>query len=82
MNLKILKAVSDGTRFKIINTLKDGELCVCYFPQRLGISQSATSQHFKVLRSAKLVNMRREGTKRLYRLSAKGRSVLEDILTW
>jgi len=82
MNIGILKAISDDTRFKMLRMLEDGELCVCYFPSRLDVSQSAVSQHLKILLVAGLVAVREDGTKRLYSLSKKGRMVLNDVLGW
>ena len=79
---KILAAVSDGTRLKMLKLLARGELCACVLPRHVGTSQPAVSQHLKVLREAGLVAMRKDGKKRVYSISAKGRNVLGDIARW
>jgi len=78
----VLAAVSDWTRLKMLRLLVRGELCACELPKMVKVSQPAVSQHLKVLREAGLVRMRKEGKKRLYSISAKGRKVLDDIGGW
>ena len=79
---KVLAAVSDNTRLKMLKLLARGELCACVLPKRVGTSQPAVSQHLKVLREAGLVRMRKDGKKRIYSISEKGRKVLGDISRW
>jgi DNA-binding transcriptional ArsR family regulator len=54
---EIFKALSDPTRLRLVKLLSDhqGALCVNALAQRLGVSQSAVSQHLRVLRQARLV---------------------------
>lgn len=59
---KILKALSDETRYKLIKLLIRHDFCVGALATRLNISESAVSQHLKVLRSAGIV----KGDKRGY----------------
>jgi len=80
--MKILKALGDDTRLKILSRISRGEVCACELPRMVRISQPAVSQHLKVLLDAKLVEMRRDGAKRIYSLSHKGRKVLLDISGW
>ncbi|NYZ76362.1 winged helix-turn-helix transcriptional regulator [Candidatus Micrarchaeota archaeon] len=80
--MKILKALGDDTRLKILSRVARGELCACELPRMVRVSQPAVSQHLKVLLDAKLVEMRRDGAKRIYSLSRKGRKVLSDISGW
>jgi len=79
---KALAAVSDGTRLKMLRLLARGELCACVLPKHVGTSQPAVSQHLKVLREAGLVRMRKDGKKRIYSISEKGRKVLADVSSW
>ncbi|OWZ83314.1 ArsR/SmtB family transcription factor [Natranaerobius trueperi] len=53
--LKILKALSDPTRFKIIELLLRNDFCVGALSNRLNITEAAISQHLKVLREAGLI---------------------------
>jgi ArsR family transcriptional regulator len=80
--MKILKALGDDTRLKILSRVARGEVCACELPRMVRVSQPAVSQHLKVLLDAKLVEMRRDGAKRIYSLSRKGRKVLSDISGW
>ena len=58
-----LKSLADPTRLKIVEYLsREGNpRCVGAIAQHIGVSQSATSQHLRVLRQASLVNSARRG---------------------
>jgi DNA-binding transcriptional ArsR family regulator len=60
---ELYKALSDPTRLRLVKLLADheGALCVNALAQRLGVSQSAVSQHLRVLRQARLVHGERRG---------------------
>ena len=45
----------------IIEMLKQGPLCVCDIAAKLGVTQSAVSQHLRLLKAAGLVENEREG---------------------
>ena len=53
--VKVMKALSDPTRIKIIKLLEKKTLCVCELQTALGIAQSTTSKHLKLLEDAGLV---------------------------
>jgi ArsR family transcriptional regulator len=53
--VKILKAIADETRFKIIILLLQNNYCVRALSRKLELSESAISQHIKVLRKAGLL---------------------------
>ena len=53
--LEIMKSLSDETRLKIIKLLLEYDFCVGAIARRLSVSESAISQHLKVLRTAGLV---------------------------
>ncbi|MDD5598592.1 MAG: metalloregulator ArsR/SmtB family transcription factor [Victivallaceae bacterium] len=55
------RALSVEARVKIIDLLRDGPLCVGALSHRLGISQSAVSQHLRILKDAELVRAVRKG---------------------
>lgn len=57
----IFKALSDPTRLRIMKVLESRELCVCELMQVLDMSQPRISRHLGILKSAELVNDRREG---------------------
>ncbi len=60
---EMLKALSDPTRLTILKMLNEAEtmLCVNFLANRLQITQSAVSQHLKILRQANLVISERRG---------------------
>lgn len=54
--IQVIKALADETRMRILNILKDGELCVCEMETVLNISQSNASRHLTKLTNAKIVD--------------------------
>jgi len=69
-----LKALGDETRVRMILLLMRGELCVCQINEVLGISQPLASRHLSILRTAGLVDARREGKMMYYSLSRQAQS--------
>ena len=61
-----LQALSNETRFKIINLVRDRELTAGTIAKRFDLTRPAVSQHITVLREAGLLEERRVGAKRLY----------------
>lgn len=70
---RIFKALSDETRLRLVLLLADqgadGALCVGALAKRLGVTQSAVSQHLAVLRAAGLVIDERRGYYVHYRVN-------------
>jgi DNA-binding transcriptional ArsR family regulator len=62
------RALGDSSRAKILYSLLHQELCVCDLAAVVGISESAVSQHLRILRSLRLVKSRREGKVVFYSL--------------
>jgi ArsR family transcriptional regulator len=67
--IKILDALSDETRLRMVTLLSGGELCVCEIMQALDISQTRASRNLGILRDAGLLVDRREGQWVYYSLS-------------
>jgi ArsR family transcriptional regulator len=59
--VKIMKALSDPTRLKIVKMLQHKTLCVCEMQAALGHSQPNVSKHLKILQEAGLVESRKDG---------------------
>jgi len=59
--IQTLKALADGTRFRIIDLLLTHDLCVGALASRLSISEAAVSQHLQILRKAGLVTGEKRG---------------------
>jgi ArsR family transcriptional regulator len=58
---EMFKLLSVDTRVEIIELLKAGPMTVNALAEALGVSQSAVSQHLRVLRSAGFVENERKG---------------------
>ena len=67
--LKILKALSDETRLKIVEFLLDGEKCVCEIFPRMKRTQSTVSIHLNDLKKSGILKSRREGKKIFYSIN-------------
>lgn len=89
---EIFKALSDPTRLRLVKMLNDcqpgickgGPLCVNALAHHLKVTQSAVSQHLRVLRQAGLVNGARHGSFMHYSLDRNGirqyQTALREIL--
>ncbi len=62
------KLLGDPTRLKIILALREEELCVCDLAALLGVTSSAVSHQLRLLRTWRLVRLRREGKIAYYAL--------------
>lgn len=58
---RVMKALSDPNRVKIVKMLQHKELCVCEMQALLGIAQPTVSKHLKVLEDAGLVVLKKDG---------------------
>jgi ArsR family transcriptional regulator len=67
-NAKILKAVADANRLKIIDILSCGELCACDILENFDFTQPTLSHHMKVLADVGLVKVRKDGLWNYYSL--------------
>ena len=66
--LKILKALSNETRLKILEFLLDGEKCVCQIFPHVKRTQSTVSIQLGKLENWGILESRREGKKIFYRI--------------
>jgi ArsR family transcriptional regulator len=82
---EIFAALSDPTRLRLLNLMRDHEVCVCDFVEILGQSQPKISRHLAYLRRAGLVCARREGKWMHYRIerpaNAGAAAILDTTLT-
>ncbi len=67
-----LDALGDATRRAIVNRLLKGPASVGKLAATFPLSRPAISQHLKVLKDARLVSDRAEGTRRVYELNPAG----------
>ncbi|MGD9563104.1 MAG: ArsR/SmtB family transcription factor [Pyrinomonadaceae bacterium] len=54
-------ALADRTRLRLLNLMRDGEVCVCFFADTLGTNNPKISRHLSYLKRASLVTGRRDG---------------------
>ncbi len=65
---RFFQALGDQTRLRLLNLMGDHETCVCYFVEILGGPQPKISRHLAYLRSAGIVEARRDGKWMHYRI--------------
>jgi len=79
-------ALADKTRLRLLNLMREDEVCVCYFTEVLGVSQPKISRHLAYLRNAGIVSARREGKWMNYKIEmpkdSSAEIVLRDTLEW
>ena len=79
-------ALADRTRRRILNLIREQEICVCFFTEVLDISQPKISRHLAYLRSAELVTARRDGKWMYYQIVPPedfyARKILQETLVW
>lgn len=85
--IKVMKALSDPNRVKLLKLLQRGEICVCQLQAALGIGQPTVSKHLKILEDAGLVFRRKEGLWAHYSLtdgsqSPYAASLLGNLRHW
>lgn len=67
---KVIKALSDSSRLKIIDILSCGEQCACKILEHFEFTQPTLSHHMKVLMECGLVKSRKEGLWSYYSLDS------------
>lgn len=66
--IRVLEALADERRLAILDDLREGELTAGEIAGRFDVRRPTISHHLSVLHAAGLVDVRREGTRRLYSL--------------
>ena len=67
--VKVMKALSDLNRVKILKMLQHKTMCVCEMQAALQIAQPSVSKHLKLLEDAELVKSQKDGIWVNYHLS-------------
>jgi len=79
--IKILKAISDESRIRILAILKEKQnLCVCEIREIIGLSQPAISSHLKILENAGLIQNVKDGKWVNYRLNSEVEIIVTEFL--
>ena len=83
---RFFQALGDNTRLRLLNLMREQEICVCYFVEILGQGQPKISRHLAYLRRAGIVEARREGKWMHYRIvmppNLGAVQVLRQTLAW
>lgn len=77
---QVLEALGDRTRRLVLVRLRNGARSVGEIAERMDVSRPAVSQHLRVLKAARLVTDRAEGTRRLYAVDPRGINALRSWL--
>ncbi len=84
--LKVMKALSDPNRVKIIKMLQRKKMCVCELQTALGVAQPTVSKHLKILEEAGLVTFEKDGLWVNYKLSKNNnpysKTMLKHMKKW
>ena len=85
--IKVMKALSDPNRVKILKMLQHKSMCVCEMKTAIAISQPSVSKHLKLLADAGLVTFKKNGLWMDYFLTDGGSSpyaatVLGNLRHW
>lgn len=65
----LFAALADRTRLRLLNLMRSGEVCVCFFVEVLDVPQPTISRHLAYLRNNGVVEARREGKWMHYRIA-------------
>lgn len=63
LQAEILKAMSQPTRLKILECLRNGEKCICEIVPAINGEQSNISRHISLMQKSHLVTTRKEGVR-------------------
>ncbi|MEJ7849559.1 MAG: metalloregulator ArsR/SmtB family transcription factor [Pyrinomonadaceae bacterium] len=82
----IFLALADKTRLRLLNLMRDGEVCVNLFSETLMLSQPKVSRHLAYLRNAGIVSARRQGKWIYYSIDSSmtsgGTRILNETFDW
>ncbi len=81
MTANVFLAIADPTRRRLLDLLARGDSDVSTLAARFKCSLPAVSQHLRKLRDARLVTVKAQGNRRLYRLRARPLKTVHDWTT-
>src|SRR5262245_36582855 len=77
----VLRALAEPRRQAMLRLVRDEPRSVGEIAKHFDITQQAVSQHLQVLKEAGLVDVRRQGQRRLYAVRVEGLETLEAFLS-
>ncbi len=82
----VFKLLSVEARTRIVQVLKRRGMCVTELTSQLGITHSATSQHLRLLRNARLVKFQKRGFNVYYSLDVQNiermHKAVSELFEW
>ena len=76
----VFKALSDQNRLRIVELLRDGELCACRLLEEMNFTQPTLSHHMGILIKAGIVNGRKDGKWVYYSMNKETLEKVTDYL--
>lgn len=76
----VLRALADGSRRTVLQTLAEGEATAGELAQLLAIARPGVSRHLRVLREAGLVQVRQDAQRRIYSLRPQPLAEVDEWL--
>lgn len=73
-------ALADKTRLRLLNLMRDGEVCVCFIAEALETNNPKISRHLAYLKRASLVAGRRDGKWMHYRIQKPANEFAAKVL--
>jgi ArsR family transcriptional regulator len=67
--VKVLKALGDENRVRILNLLRKRNMCVCELESVLRITQSNVSRHLQKLKEADIIDFEKQGLYVFYKIN-------------
>ncbi len=77
---RVLKVLGDPNRLRIIELLREGELCQCDILPVIGQSQPTVSRHLRLMEQAGILCSRRDGTRVHYKVASEDVFALVDLV--
>ncbi len=77
---EVLKALADPTRLRILALLASGEICVCHVHTALEVPQPTASRHLAYLKKSGLVEDRKVGLWKHYRLKTLEEAPVQRVV--
>lgn len=77
---KLLNAISEPNRIKILCVLSNEKICVCSLAERLGLAQNLVSHHLKILENVGLLYKRKDGNQIFYQIIKDEKDTVKYIL--
>jgi ArsR family transcriptional regulator len=67
--VKVLKALGDENRVRVLNLLRKRNMCVCELESVLRITQSNVSRHLQKLKEADIIDFEKQGLYVFYKIN-------------